>query len=270
MRDLLVDSHCHLDRLDWDSCGGSAAAALARARENGVGRVLCISVDPENIMDVLALAEAHAEVSATVGVHPLQVAENPISQEALQQWARGPSVVGVGETGLDYYYDQQHSAAQRDSFALHLQVAAEAELPVVVHTREARTDTLALIREYGSIDRGGVLHCFTESWDMARQAMDLNYSISISGIVTFANAGELRDVVRKLPIDRLLVETDSPYLAPVPYRGKANQPAYVLQVAAAVAEIKGLPLPQVVEATTANYDRLFEASTRPAQESVRG
>ncbi len=270
MHDLLVDSHCHLDRLDWDSCGGSVASALARARVNGVGRVLCISVDPDNIPDVLALAEAHAEVSATVGVHPLQAAENPISLEALQRWAQESSVVGIGETGLDYFYDRQHTAAQQDSFALHLQVAAEAQLPVVVHTRDARDDTLALIKEYGSIDRGGVLHCFTESWDMARQAMDLNYSISISGIVTFNNAGELRDVVRKLPLDRLLVETDSPYLAPVPHRGKANQPAYVRQVAAAVAEIKGLALQQVVEATTANFDRLFMAATQAAREFVRG
>jgi TatD DNase family protein len=260
MHDLLVDSHCHLDRLDFDSCGGSVAAALATARDSGVGRVLCISIDPDNIAAVLAIAKAHDEVSATVGVHPLHVAENPVTAEALHHWAGQPSVVGIGETGLDYFYDQQSIAAQQRSFALHLQVAAEAQLPVIVHTRDARDDTLALIREHGAIEWGGVLHCFTESWDMATRAMDLNYYISISGIVTFRNAAELREVVRKMPLDRLLVETDSPYLAPVPHRGKSNQPAYVLQVAEAVAEIKGLPLQQVVAATTANFDRLFATS----------
>lgn len=260
MRELLVDSHCHLDRLDFDSCGGSVDAALATARDSGVGRVLCISIDADNIPAVLAIAEAHDQVSATVGVHPLHVAENPVTAAALRHWAEQPSVIGIGETGLDYFYDQQSIAAQQGSFAMHLQVAAEVQLPVIVHTRDAVDDTLAIISEYGAIERGGVLHCFTESWDMASRAMDLNYYISISGIVTFRNAAPLREVVRKMPLERLLVETDSPYLAPVPHRGSSNQPAYVLQVAEAVAKIKGLPLQQVVAATTANFDRLFTSS----------
>jgi TatD DNase family protein len=174
-------------------------------------------------------------------------------------------VVGIGETGLDYFYDVESKPAQQASFAMHLEVAAAAGLPVVVHTRDARADTLAMIKAHGSIEAGGVLHCFTENWEMAQQAIELNYLISISGIVTFRNADELREVVRKLPLDRLLLETDSPWLAPVPHRGKSNQPAYVLHVAEAVANIKGLPLQQVIEASTANFDRLF-SRVRPAVE----
>lgn len=257
MHELLVDSHCHLDRLDIDQCGGSVAAALARARECGVGRVLCISIDADNIETVVELAAAHEGVSATVGVHPLHAHEHTVSEQQILRWAQRPGVVGIGETGLDYYYGQQHKAVQRESFACHLSAAAGAGMAVVVHTRDAREDTLALIREYGSIEHGGVLHCFTEDWDMARRAIDLNYYISVSGIVTFRNAGELRDVVGKLPLDRLLVETDAPYLTPVPFRGKANQPALVRQVAEAVATIKGVSLQCVAEATSANFDRLF-------------
>jgi TatD DNase family protein len=264
MHELLVDSHCHLDRLDWDSCGGSVHAALSRARHNGVGRVLCIAIEPDTIPRVLQLAREHGNVWATVGVHPLHVHPRPPDMEALRCWARSTEVVGIGETGLDYHYDSEHQAQQRDSFALHLQLAAEQGLPVVVHTRNARDDTLALIREHGSIDHGGVLHCFTETWEMARRAMDLNYYIAISGIVTFSQAQELREVVRKMPLDRLLLETDSPYLAPVPWRGKANQPAYVRHVAEAVAAIKGLPLAQLAAATSANFDRLFTAATAAA------
>jgi TatD DNase family protein len=257
MRPLLVDSHCHLDRLDLATCGGSVAAALALAREAGVGRVLCIALDPDNIPAVLQLAHDFPEVAATVGVHPLHIPDGSLSAAELRGWAQDQQVVAIGETGLDYFYAQATAAAQRDSFAMHLQVAADVGLPVVVHTRDAREDTLALIKQHGSLEHGGVLHCFTESWEMARQAMDLNFSISISGIVTFGSAAALREVVRKLPLDRMLVETDSPYLAPVPYRGRSNQPAYVSRVAQAVADIKGLPLQQIVEATTSNYDRLF-------------
>ncbi len=257
MQPLLVDSHCHLDQLDLASCGGSVAAALLRARAAGVGRVLCIALNPDNIPAVLRLAGEFSSVSATVGVHPLHVPEYAVDVGQLRAWAQDPQVVAIGETGLDYFYDPASINAQRASFALHLELAAELGLPVVVHTREAREDTLELIRQYGSTEHGGVLHCFTESWEMARQAMDLNYSISISGIVTFAKAENLRDIVRKLPLDRLLVETDSPYLAPVPHRGQSNQPAYLIRVAQAVAEIKGLSLGQVVVATTSNYQRLF-------------
>src|SRR5690606_14761809 len=166
-------------------------------------------------------------------------------------------VVAIGETGLDYYYSQDRKAAQQESFRVHLQAAAQLRKPVIVHTRDAREDTLALIREAGDSEVGGVLHCFTESWEMARAALDLNYCISFSGIITFKNAEELREVVRRVPLDRLLVETDSPYLAPVPYRGKKNEPKYVREVAQCVADLKGLPLEELARITTANFDGLF-------------
>ena len=257
MQPLLVDSHCHLDKLDLASCGGSVGAALDAARAAGVGRVLCIALHPDNIPAVLQLARDFPSVSATVGVHPLHVSQTPVDPARLRQWAEDTEVVAIGETGLDYYYAPESREAQRVSFAQHLALAAELGLPVVVHTRDAREDTLELIRDHGSIEHGGVLHCFTESWEMASQALDLNYWISISGIVTFKGADNLHSIVRKLPLDRMLVETDSPYLAPVPYRGRSNQPAYVLAVAQAIAEIRGLTLEQVVAATTSNYHRLF-------------
>lgn len=260
MNELLVDSHCHLDRLDLTQCGGSIDTALERAREQGVGRVLCIAIDTGNIATVVDLAQRYSGVSASAGVHPLHAHECDLSEATLLEWARHDVVVAIGETGLDYYYDQAHRDIQQHCFAQHLRAAASCQLPVIVHTRDAREDTIALIREFGCTESAGVLHCFTEDWDMAAQAMDLNYSISISGIVTFRNADALRDVVRKLPLDRLLLETDAPYLAPIPHRGKGNQPAYVRHVAETVAELKGLSVEALTEATTANYDNLFKGA----------
>lgn len=257
MQHLLVDSHCHLDRLDTEQCGDDLGVTLAQAYQAGVGRVLCIAIEPANIETVLAIAARYTEVSATVGVHPLHVQATPLTASELQAYARRPYVIGIGETGLDYYYDKASKLQQQESFAMHLQVAATEGLPTVVHTRDAREDTLALIREHGSLEHSGVLHCFTENWEMARNALDLNYCISVSGILTFRNAGSLRDVIRKVPLDRLLVETDAPYLTPVPNRGKANQPAYVRHVAEAVAELKGETFERVAEVTSANFNRLF-------------
>ena len=171
--------------------------------------------------------------------------------------ANRPEVIAIGETGLDYYYSKDNSAAQQQSFRTHLQAAARLRKPVIVHSRDAREDTLAIIREAGDSEVGGVLHCFTESWEMARQALDLNYYISFSGIITFKNAEDLRAVVRQVPLDRLLVETDSPYLAPIPFRGKPNEPKYTREVAECVAALKGLSLEQIAEQTSANFDRLF-------------
>lgn len=257
MQTKLVDSHCHLDRLDLAQCGGDIDAVLQQARLAGVGQVLCIAIEPANIDVVLDIANRHDHVYATVGVHPLHVADTPISRSALIERARRPGVIGIGETGLDYYYDQDSKLAQQESFAMHLQVAAEEELPVVVHTRDAREDTINLIRAHGSREHAGVLHCFTEDLAMARQALDLGYYISVSGILTFRNAEALRDVVRQVPLDRLLVETDAPYLTPVPHRGKANRPAFVRHVAEALATLKGEPLERVAEVTSANFQRLF-------------
>jgi TatD DNase family protein len=175
----------------------------------------------------------------------------------LSQWARHPRVVAVGETGLDYHYASENRQLQMDSFAAHLDFAAQEKLPVIVHTREAVDDTLDLMRAHASRESAGVMHCFTESWDMARQAIDLGFYISFSGIVTFRNAEALREVVKQVPLDRLLIETDSPYLAPIPYRGKPNEPKYLPAVAAEVARLKGVSVEEVIEATGNNFFNLF-------------
>jgi len=192
-----------------------------------------------------------------VGVHPLDIDKGLVTVEQLVAWSSHPKVVALGETGLDYYYSDETKSIQQESFISHLQAAGQARLPVVVHTRSAKEDTLQLIREYGNQETAGVLHCFTEDWDMAKRAIDMNYYISMSGIVTFKNAEELRDVARNIPLDRLLVETDSPYLAPIPYRGKPNEPAYVREVAEFVAELKGISYQQLLDVTAENFFSLF-------------
>lgn len=254
---MLVDSHCHLDRLKLDKYNGELDAALQAARDRGVGKMLCVGISVENRAAVTALAEKYDDVVASVGVHPLDVDAGLATEAQLVEWSRHPKVVALGETGLDYHYSEESKTLQHESFATHLRAASEARLPVIVHTRQARQDTLDLIREFGNPEYAGVLHCFTEDWDMASAAMDLNYYISLSGIVTFKNAEELRDVARKMPLDRLLVETDSPYLAPIPYRGKSNEPAYVREVAQFIADLKGISYDKLCEITGANFHRLF-------------
>ena len=254
---MLIDSHCHLDRLKLDQCGGSVDAAIAAAKAEGVSRMLCVCISEDNKQAVLDIAQSHEGVFASVGVHPSDVTESVVTIETLKGWASAPKVVALGETGLDYYYTKDSREDQLESFSHHLAAAAQLQLPVIVHTRDAREDTLRCIRDHGSSESSGVLHCFTESWEMAKAAMDMNYFISISGIVTFKNAQELRDVVQKIPLERLLVETDSPYLAPVPYRGKSNQPKYVKSVAEFVAELKGVSYDALCEQTTDNFFRLF-------------
>ena len=254
---MLVDSHCHLDRLKLNKYNGELEGALQAARDRGVGKMLCVGISLENRATVTELAEKHTDVVASVGVHPLDVEAGRATEVQLVEWAQHPKVVALGETGLDYYYSDESKAVQQDSFAIHLRAAGEAKLPVIVHTREARQDTLELIREHGNSEYAGVLHCFTESWEMASAAMDMNYYISLSGIVTFKNAEELREVARKMPLDRLLVETDSPYLAPIPYRGKPNEPAFVREVAEFVADLKGISYEKLCQITGDNFHRLF-------------
>ncbi len=254
---MLVDSHCHLDRLKLDKYQGDLSAALAAAQERGVGKMLCVGISVDNREAVMAIAEKFDDVVASVGVHPLDVERGLVTEQQLQDWGSHPKVVALGETGLDYYYSDESKAVQQESFATHLRAAANASLPVIVHTRDARQDTLDLIREFGGQESAGVLHCFTESWEMAAAAMDMNYYISLSGIVTFKNAEELREVARKMPLDRLLVETDSPYLAPVPYRGKPNEPAFVREVAEFIADLKGISFEKLCGITGENFHRLF-------------
>jgi TatD DNase family protein len=254
---VLIDSHCHLDRLDLAAHGGSLDAALDAARTAGVGHFLCIGVSADNAATVKGLAERYADVDCSVGVHPLDL--EPGAEPALD-WLLGelehPKVVAIGETGLDYHYEPESAALQQASFRLHLEAARITGKPVIVHTREARADTLALLRE-AALPQAGVLHCFTEDWEMAKAALDIGFYISLSGIVTFRNAEALREVARQVPADRLLVETDSPYLAPVPHRGKPNLPQYVREVAEYLAVLRGVSYETLAEQTSDNFKRLF-------------
>lgn len=254
---MLIDSHCHLDRLDLAAHGGSLDAALDAARAAGVGHFLCIGVSADNAATVKGLAERYADVDCSVGVHPLDL--EPGAEPALE-WLLGelahPKVVAIGETGLDYHYEPESAALQQASFRLHLEAARITGKPVIVHTREARADTLALLRE-AALPQAGVLHCFTEDWEMAKAGLDIGFYISLSGIVTFRNAEALREVARQVPADRLLVETDSPYLAPVPHRGKPNLPQYVREVAEYLAVLRGVSYEALAEQTSSNFKRLF-------------
>lgn len=254
----LVDSHCHLDFPDF---AGQLPALLQRMQAAGVERALCISVSLAGIPGVLALAQADPRLFATVGVHPDQQDTAEPTVEALVAFARHPRVLAIGETGLDYYRvegdPQLLCEWQRDRFRVHIRAARASAKPLIVHTRAASQDTLRLLREEGASAVGGIFHCFTEDWSVAEAALDLGFYISFSGIVSFRNADALREVARRVPDDRLLVETDAPYLAPVPYRGKLNEPSFVREVARALATARGIPLEALAELTTQNFDRLF-------------
>ncbi len=254
---MLIDSHCHLDRLDLSPYDGNLDAALQAARERGVERMLCIGIDRGNAQTVIDIAQRHPDIYASVGIHPLDLADEVEATEALVALSDSDKVVAIGETGLDYYYSEDNKAAQQASFRNHLRAAAQTRKPVIVHTRNARQDTLDIIGEESDPDVAGVLHCFTESREMAHAALDMNFYISFSGIITFKNAADLREVVASVPLDRMLVETDSPYLAPVPFRGKKNEPKYVVEVAQCVADIKGISFDEVVAQTAENFKRLF-------------
>ena len=254
---MFVDSHCHLDRLDLSACNNDLQSVIDAATGKNVSRMLCVAIDLQNLPEMLETVNRFDNVYASAGVHPLHVSDGVPEVATLLGYATDANVIALGETGLDYYYQKDTVEQQRDSFVNHLKASAEARLPVIVHTRDAREDTISILRQHVDTDVAGVLHCFTENWEMARQAMDLNFMISFSGIITFRNAAELREVVRQVPMENLLIETDSPYLAPVPYRGKPNEPQYVVEVAQCVADIKGLRIEEVAEITSDNFDRMF-------------
>ena len=253
---MLIDSHCHLDRLELAACGGSVDAALQHAREQGVSGFLCVGISLAELPAMLAITEQHDDVFASAGMHPLEPLPEQPDRSALYEWAQDPRIVAVGETGLDYHYARESADQQLRSFRMHMEVASELGKPVIIHTREAVEDTLAVLDQFAGQVRG-VLHCFTETQAMAEHALALGYYVSFSGIVTFRNAAALREVAMTVPLDRLLVETDSPYLAPVPFRGKPNQPAYVRQVAEQLAALRGESLEQLAGSTTANFHNLF-------------
>lgn len=254
---MLVDSHCHLDRLDLEPFDGELANVLQLAGENGVGRFLCVAIDRGNIPDVIAIAERFDNVYASVGVHPNEDEGDEVTAGELLALANHPKVIAIGETGLDYFRSEGELSWQQQRFRNHIAAARECNKPLIIHSREARADTLRLMREEGAEAVGGIMHCFVEDWDTARQALEMGFYISFSGIVTFRNAEALREVARQVPIERLLVETDSPYLAPMPHRGKSNQPAYVRHVAEFLAELRGVSFEELSARTTDNFNRLF-------------
>ncbi|MFO1283408.1 MAG: TatD family hydrolase [Burkholderiales bacterium] len=251
---MFVDSHCHLD---FPELAPRLPEILAAMRSARVMQALCVSVDLAEWPRVHALATDHAGLYASVGTHPdyPDVAEPGVAD--LVERASRPRVVAIGETGLDYYRLTGDLSWQRQRFRTHVRAARECAKPLVVHTRSAADDTLAILRDERASEVGGVMHCFTESWDVAAAAMDLGFHISFSGIVSFRNATALHDVARRVPLDRMLIETDSPYLAPVPHRGRTNEPAFVVHVAEAIARLRGTGVDEIARATSANFHRLF-------------
>lgn len=255
---MLVDSHCHLNFPELQSNMEQIRASM---HDNQVGHALCISVTLKDFPQVLTLAETYPNFFASVGVHPDYEDEPPFTVDDLVNLANHPKVIAIGETGLDYFRLTGDLEWQRERFRTHIRAAIKSQKPLVIHTRSAAEDTLRIMREENAQLVGGVLHCFTESLDVALEAIDLGFYISFSGIVTFKNAVMLKEVASQLPLDRILVETDSPYLAPIPYRGKINQPAYVKHVAEELSRIRNISLAEIMEATTANFFRLFNTST---------
>ena len=253
---ILVDSHCHLD---FPEFADELDAVVARARGAGVGAMQTICTRLTAFEPVLAVARQYDEVYCSVGVHPHNVADEPdFGVDALVARARDPRVIGIGETGLDYYYEHSPRERQQASFRVHVAAARESGLPLIVHTRDADADTIAILAdEMQGGPFSGLIHCFSTGRELAERAIDLGLYISLSGIVTFANAEALREIVRDVPLDRLLVETDAPYLAPVPKRGKRNEPAFVVHTAERVAEIKGVTAERLAAETTGNFFNLF-------------
>jgi TatD DNase family protein len=255
---MLVDSHCHLN---FHELADNLEEVLENMRRNEVSHALCVGVRLEDFPQILALAEQYPYIFASVGVHPDNKVEAEPTQARLVELAQHPRVVAIGETGLDYYRLKGDLEWQRKRFRVHIRAAIESGKPLIIHTREAAQDTLRIMAEEGAEKIGGVMHCFTETLEVARAAMAMNFYISFSGIVTFKNAVQLKDVASRIPLERMLIETDAPYLAPVPYRGKPNQPAYVKYVAEEIAALRGITPEQIAMATTANFHRLFKTAS---------
>jgi len=258
---MLIDSHCHLDRLAYGEKHTDIQDVINKAQAKGVAHLLSVCVTLDDYPAMAELIAPFKQVSSTCGVHPLYK-EAVMDEAVLLEYASSDKVVAIGETGLDFFYSPETKDWQIDAFRKQIRVAKKLNKPLIIHTRNARQETLDILREEGAEQVGGVLHCFTESIEMAEEAMKMGFYISVSGIVTFKNAKELQAVIKAVPLDRLLVETDSPYLAPVPHRGEENEPAYTYEVAQFVAELKGVSYEQLAEITTDNYFKLFQGAQR--------
>jgi len=254
-----VDSHCHLQSIDLQEFDNNMDNVLTAAGEHGVKHLLSVCVEPQDIPVLYNLAEKYRNVSISVGIHPNSEVDNEPTIEQLLAWSSHPACIAIGETGLDYYRTETEEARQqqRQRFCAHIHAALKISKPLIIHTREAAEDTLRLIKDENAANIGGVMHCFTENWEIARRALDLNFYISFSGIVTFKNAAQVHDVAKKVPLDRLLIETDSPYLAPVPFRGKQNHPALVAHVAQALSELRQVDPETIARQTSENFYRCF-------------
>ena len=252
---MYIDSHCHLNFPDF---ADRLPEIYQRMADNQVSHALCISVDLDSFPEVLAIAESRDKLFASVGVHPDYEDCTEPTVEKLVELASNPKVVAIGETGMDYYRTPGPLEWQRQRFRVHIRAARATNKPLIIHTRAASEDTLRIMAEEKASEAGGVMHCFTESLEVAQAAMDMGFYISFSGIVTFKNAKELKEVAEAVPLERMLIETDAPYLAPAPHRGKTNEPGFVKHVAEEIARLKGVPLEEVGEATSRNFRRLFK------------
>jgi len=258
----LVDSHCHLDRVSVSEEFSDINQQIQYTREQGIEWMLNVSIDKCNWDDVVKIAQDNTGVYASIGVHPDSKDTADITYSELLEASKQAKVIAIGETGLDYFHDEIPPLDQKQSFSTHIEVAIETQLPLIIHTRQAKKDTIDILKSNHAEKIGGVMHCFTETLDMAKQAIDLGFYISLSGILTFNSAKDLQEVARVLPLDRLLIETDSPYLAPTPYRGKRNQPLYVQHVAQKLADIKQCSVDEIAATTTDNFFQLFSNAVR--------
>lgn len=256
----IVDSHCHLDRVDLSEADNKLENILLNASDKFVKYFLCVCIDLENFSQVFDIAKQYPNISASVGVHPTEQNGEEPTLEKLITLANHEKIIAIGETGLDYFHCKGDVTWQQERFRVHIEAAKKIQKPLIIHTRDAREDTIQIMRDSQADQARGVMHCFTETIEMARQALDLGFYISFSGIVTFKSAKELQEVAKFVPLDRILIETDSPYLAPVPHRGKSNQPAYTYYVAEKIAELRNISIEQVAEATTNNFFELFNTA----------
>ncbi len=252
---MFIDSHCHLNLLAQEE--GGLDAVIAEANSYDVDHILCIAIDKQSCAEVIDIAERYPDISASVGIHPNVDQDESFTIDQLIELAQHPKVIAIGETGLDYFRSEGDLDWQRQRFLVHIEAAKALKKPLIIHTREAREDTMSMLEQHDAAEAGGIIHCFTEDWDTAQRALDIGFYISLSGIVTFKNATQLQDVARKLPLDRILIETDAPYLAPVPKRGKTNKPAYVKHVAEFIAQLRGESVETIASVTSDNFHRLF-------------
>lgn len=259
---FIVDSHCHLDLLDLAQDENDLNRIIERAKQADVNYMLNVCTTLAEFPKVLNTAKRYPFVSASVGVHPNEP-EQDLNESTLMKLAEDSKVVAMGETGLDYFRTNSRTDWQLERFRIHIRAAKMVKKPLIVHTRQAKDDTINIMREEGADQIGGVMHCFTEDWSMAQKALEMGFYISFSGIVTFKNAAHIQDVARRAPIDKILIETDSPYLAPVPHRGKPNEPAYVRHTAEYIAQLRHMSFEEFAEQTTQNFFTLFAGAVRP-------